>query len=188
VIVTGVVLAAGSGSRMGEPKGTLVVAGTRLVDRAVAALRGGGCSSVIAVVRDGVTVPGAVNIVNPAPDRGLRSSLELGLAAAPDSDAVAVLLADLPGISPAAVRAVLDGWQPGRIAIGVVGRRRVHPTVMAPQRWGAAVALAGLDEGARALLAAHPHDVDEIALSEESASAADLDTPADLAAWESGIR
>lgn len=175
-------LAAGSGSRMGTPKGELVVDGARLVDRAVAALGGAGCVPVIAVVRPGVAVPGTTAVVNPDPARGMRSSLELAVAAAGECDALAVLLVDTPGVGAAAVRAVVAVWTPGRIGVGVYAGRRGHPTVMAPGLWREALALAGPDEGARALLAARPDLVDEVPVSGDPT---DLDTPGDLAAWRS---
>lgn len=165
---------------MGRPKAELVVAGQRLLDRAVAALRDGGCLPVIAVVRQGTAVTGADAVVNPDPDRGMRSSLELAVAAADGADALAVLLVDTPGIGTDAVRAVVAAWRPGRIAIGRYGARRGHPTVMSPAQWRAALESAGPDEGARALLGAHPELVDEVPVAGD---AADLDTPDDLARW-----
>ena len=130
--VIGAVLAAGAGARMGVPKAELTVDGARLVDRAVAALGGGGCASVLAVVRPGVEVPDAVVIVNEHPDRGMRSSLEHAVAAADGRDALAVLLVDTPGVSVDAVAAVVAAWRPGRVAVASYGGRRGHPTVMSP--------------------------------------------------------
>ena len=61
----GVVLAAGSGRRFGEPKAPVVVEGERLVDRAVRVLRQGGCSRVLVVLGAWVgPVAGAEVIVN----------------------------------------------------------------------------------------------------------------------------
>src|SRR3954470_11927488 len=117
---------------MGRPKADLVVAGERLVERAVRVLIDAGCDPVLAVVRAGVAVPGATVVVNPDPDRGMRSSLELAVAAAGDVDALAVLLVDVPGVSAEAVRSVLAAWQAGRIAVGSYSGRRGHPTVAAP--------------------------------------------------------
>ena len=180
--IAGAVLAAGSGSRLGRPKAGLVVDGTRLVDRAVAVLREGGCAPVVAVVRPGTSVAGAVVIVNDDPERGMRSSLELAVAAAgSDADALAVVLVDMPGIGAAAVHAVLAAWRPGRIAIARYGRGRGHPTVMPLDLWRQALALAGPDEGARALLAARADLVDEVPVDGDPA---DLDTPDDLATWQ----
>jgi nicotine blue oxidoreductase len=47
--VAGVVLAAGAGTRFGGPKALVRLDGRRLVDRAVATLRRGGCSPVVVV-------------------------------------------------------------------------------------------------------------------------------------------
>jgi molybdenum cofactor cytidylyltransferase/nicotine blue oxidoreductase len=168
---------------MGAPKAELTVGGARLVDRAVAALRGGGCAPVLAVVRPGVDVAGAVVIVNEDPDRGMRSSLEHAVAAAGDHDALAVLLVDTPGVSADAVAAVVAAWRPGRVAVASYGGRRGHPTVMSPALWRDALAIAGADEGARAFLAGHADLVDDVPAA---GSAADLDTPEDLARWTTG--
>jgi molybdenum cofactor cytidylyltransferase/nicotine blue oxidoreductase len=175
------VLAAGAGTRMGRPKADLVVGGIRLVDRAVAAAREAGCATVLAVVRPGTAVEGAEVVVNPDPARGMRSSLALAVDAAGDVDALAVLLVDAPGITAAAVGAVVGAWVPGRIAVGRYGARRGHPTVMAPSLWREALRVAGPDEGARALLAARPDLVDDV---DGPGDPTDLDTPDDLAAWQ----
>lgn len=178
--VAGAVLAAGAGSRMGGPKASLVLGGERLLDRAVSALRSAGCDPVYAVVRDGTVVPSAVAVVNPDPERGQRTSLELAVRAAGDAPALAVVLVDVPGLTAAAIRTVVDAWRPGRIAVAVGAGRRTHPTVMALDLWREAVGLAGPDEGARALLRARADLVDEIPVD---ADPTDLDTRADLAAW-----
>jgi CTP:molybdopterin cytidylyltransferase MocA len=180
-VIAGAVLAAGSGTRMGRPKADLVVDGQRLLDRTLATLQGAGCEPVIAVVREGTgPVAGAIAVVNPDPARGQRSSLELAVAAGASADAIAVVLVDVPGIGPDAVRTVIAAWRPGRITVARYGTVRGHPTVMAPQLWREALALAGPDEGARALLRVRADQVDEI---EARGDPADLDTPEDLARW-----
>jgi CTP:molybdopterin cytidylyltransferase MocA len=178
--VAAAVLAAGSGSRLGRPKADVVIAGERLLDRAVAAARDAGCAPLYAVVRESTDVVGAVAVVNPDPDRGMRSSLELAVAAAGDAAALLVLLVDNPGVSAAAVEAVAVAWSPGRIAVGRYAERRGHPIVMAPGLWRSAIEDAGPDEGARAFLAAHPDLIDEVDVPGDPA---DLDTPDDLARW-----
>lgn len=185
VHIAGAVLAAGSGSRMGAPKAALVVDGLPLLERATAVLRSAGCEPVVAVVRAGTSASSALTVVNAEPERGQRSSLALALDSAGDVDALVVLLVDMPGISAAAVRAVVAAWRPGRIALARYGRRRGHPTVMAPVLWRLALESAGPDEGARALLAARPDLVDEVAVAGDPS---DLDTPDDLARWLSRSR
>jgi len=178
--VAAAVLAAGSGSRLGRPKAEVVVGGERLLDRAVRVARAAGCEPVLAVVRAGTSVPGARAVVNADPARGQRSSLALAVEGAGPVDALVVLLVDTPGVGEAAVRAVIEAWRPGRIAVGRYGTRRGHPTVMAPALWREALRLAGADEGGRALLAARPELVDEVDVPGDPA---DLDTPDDLARW-----
>ncbi len=173
-------LAAGAGQRMGTPKADLVVGGTRLLDRAVAAARQAGCAPVFAVVREDTGVVDAEVVVNAAPERGMRSSLELAVEAAADTEALAVLLVDVPGIGPDAIRAVVNAWTPGRIAVGRYGDRWAHPIVMAPELWRTALTGAGADEGARALLAARVDLVDPVDVAGDPT---DLDTPEDVARW-----
>jgi CTP:molybdopterin cytidylyltransferase MocA len=184
--VAGAVLAAGSGTRMGTPKAELIVAGRRLLDRAATALRDGGCDPVIAIVRDGTTVSDRVRaVVNLDPARGMRSSLALAVdaAALAGVDALVVLLVDVPGVAADAVRTVVAGWQPGRIAVASYQGTRGHPTVMSPGLWRAALELAGADEGARALLKARADLVDEI---EVAGDPTDLDTPDDMRRYTAG--
>ena len=181
--VAAAVLAAGAGRRMGTPKAELVVAGTRLLDRVLAVVREAGCEPVFAVVRAGVQVDGARPVVNPDPERGMRSSLALAVEAAAGEQALAVLLVDVPGIDAVAVTATTRAWRPGRIAVASYDGRRGHPTVMAPDLWREALALAGPDEGARALLRARPDLVDEVAVTGDPT---DLDTPDDVARWTTG--
>jgi CTP:molybdopterin cytidylyltransferase MocA len=165
---------------MGRPKAQVRLGGLRLVDRAVAALADGGCDSVLAVTRLDLTVPGARVVVNDDPERGIRSSLELAVDSAGD-DALAVMLVDTPGIGATAVRAVVQHWRAhARIAVATFDGRRGHPTVMGVGLWRHAVAMAGPDEGARALLTAHPELIDEVPVEGDPH---DLDYAADLADW-----
>ena len=170
-------LAAGSGRRLGQPKAELVMDGVRLVDRAVRALREGGCEDVVVVTRAGVQVPDAVVIYNLDPDRGMGSSLGLGLAAASGQDAV-IMLVDTPGITADAVRRVLGA--PGDVAIGTYGGRRGHPVRIARRWWPEVTRLAVGDGGARAFLAAHAELVLEVACAGDPR---DIDTAADVEAW-----
>lgn len=179
-MIAGAVLAAGAGRRMGGPKAGLLVGGRRLVDRAVEALTAGGCAPVLAVVRADVDVPGAAVVVNPDPDRGMRSSLELAVefaAAEPQVDALLVLLVDTPGVGAEAVAAVRNAWRPGRITVARYGARRSHPIVMALPNWRESLGSAGPDEGARAYLAGREALVDEIAVPGDPR---DLDGPGDV--------
>jgi CTP:molybdopterin cytidylyltransferase MocA len=164
------------------PKADLLVDGRRLVDRAATVMEVGGCDEVVVVVRaDTGPVDGARVVVNPDPERGMRSSLGAGLDVA-TGDAVAVMLVDTPGIEAEAVARVLDRWRanPERIVVANFVGRRGHPIIMAAPMWRAAVAIAGPDEGARRYLAVNADLVDDIDVTGDPT---DLDRPEDVQAW-----
>jgi molybdenum cofactor cytidylyltransferase len=105
LVVGGVLLAAGSGSRMGhKPKGLLELGGVPLIRRTLIALSGAGLDEVVVVLGEHaehlepVVQDFPVTLVrNPSPQDGQVSSLRLGLAAlSPKLDAVMVALADQP--------------------------------------------------------------------------------------------
>lgn len=176
--VSGLVLAAGAGHRMGRPKADLVVDGERLVDRAVRVLRAGGCAEVVAVVRAGSVAPdGARPVVNPDPERGMGSSLRLALSAAAGDRAV-ILLVDTPEVGVDAIRAVLAVDAP--VAVARYGARRGHPVAIRREWWADVAIRAEGDEGARPFLRAHPELIVDVDCPGDPA---DLDTPEELAAW-----
>jgi CTP:molybdopterin cytidylyltransferase MocA len=179
---TGLVLAAGAGRRMGAPKAELVVDDERLMDRAVRALRDSGCDEVVVVTRVDVEVPDAVVVVNPTPERGMGSSLAIGLDAS-SGDVAVILLVDTPGIGADAVRRVLAA--PGEVAIATYGGRRGHPVRLGRRWWPEVIERAVGDQGARAFLTAHPELVTEVPCSGDPI---DLDTPADIETWRTRRR
>ena len=176
-MTSGIVLAAGAGTRLGRPKAGIVLGGERLVDRAVRVLREGGCTEVVVVVRPGVTVDGAGVVVNPEPERGMGSSLRLGLAAAAGSRA-AIMLVDTPGVGADAVRRVLAADAP--VAIATYDGRRGHPVVIDRPLWTEVSRLAEGDQGARPFMRAHPGLVTEVPCDGDPG---DIDTAPDLAEW-----
>jgi CTP:molybdopterin cytidylyltransferase MocA len=178
VSASGIVLAAGAGRRLGGPKAELVVGGERLVDRAVRVLHESGCAEVVAVVRAGTRVDGAVVIVNSDPDRGMGSSLRLGLAAA-SGDRAAIVLVDTPGITADAVRRTLEVGAP--VAVATYGGRRGHPVVIDRPLWTNVATLAEGDAGARVFLREHPELVTEVPCPGDLA---DIDTAEDLARYQ----
>jgi len=175
VSVSGIVLAAGAGRRLGGPKAELVIAGERLLDRSVRVLHDSGCAEVVAVVRPDTRIEGAVVVVNSDPERGMGSSLRLGLAAA-SGDRAAIVLVDTPGISAEAVRRTLGVAAP--VAVATYGGRRGHPVVIDRPLWTNVAAQAIGDAGARAFLREHPELVTEVPCPGDPA---DIDTAEDLA-------
>lgn len=175
--VAGLVLAAGEGRRFGGPKAPVVIEGERLVDRAVRVLREGGCDPVYVVLGAWAgDVPGAVAVANPEWPEGMGSSLRAGLAAleGETADAVVVTLVDLPGLTAAAVRRLVQA--DGGITAATYDGERGHPVRFAREHWAGVAISARGDAGARDYLRTH---ADEVRLVEvgDVASGEDLDEP-----------
>ena len=159
--ITGIVLAAGAGTRAGGPKALLrMPGGTPWIERATTALLGGGCSRVIVVlgaqailarelVPDDVRV---TTVVAMEWASGLSESLRTGLAAA-TGDAALITLVDLPDLTESVVERVLEGE--GALRQAVYGGTPGHPVYIATEHWLAVAASLSGDRGAREYLLAH---------------------------------
>lgn len=155
--IAGIVLAAGAGTRAGGPKALRLDAeGMPWLQRAVAALREGGCDTVLVVLgaeaeRAAALVPAGVTVVV-AEDwaDGLSASLRAGLAAAPpDATAVVVTLVDLPGLPAAAVgRLLAPPLEASTLRRATYDGRPGHPVGLGRDHWAAAAASAHGDRGA----------------------------------------
>jgi CTP:molybdopterin cytidylyltransferase MocA len=184
VIVDGLLLAAGAGSRMGRPK-ALVVGddGTPWLHASIARLQGGGCRRVTVVLGAAADeaarlVPADVHVVVAADwDEGMGASLRAGLAALDhDADAVLVTLVDLPDITAEVVRRVVAAATgPGVLARATYSGTPGHPVLIGRDHWDDVRATASGDKGARDYLAAHEVVAVECA---DLATGRDVDTPA----------
>ncbi|MDT7536495.1 MAG: hypothetical protein QOI82_80 [Actinomycetota bacterium] len=184
--VAGLLLAAGSGSRIGGPKALLELDGRTFVERGVAVLRDAGCDPVLVVIgADAQTVrPLVVADVVVAVDwaEGVGASLRSGLAVLANTEASAcvVTLVDQPLISVDAVRRVLGLVGQADVAVATYGGEPQHPVLLDRVIWSDVAALAVGDVGARAWMRAHPSRVVDVAC-DGLGSAVDVDTPDDLA-------
>ncbi|MEE6287343.1 NTP transferase domain-containing protein [Georgenia sp. MJ173] len=170
VDTTGVVLAAGAGTRYGMPK-ILVPA---WLDRAVTALRDGGCAPV-AVVTGAARPPlpdDTEEIHCPDWERGIGASLRAALIALqPWPQRLVVHVVDCPDIGRAVVRRVLDdvGEDLGR---SVFDGRPGHPVVLPRRHLAPLLAELADDDGAGRYLRAHTHTTVECG---DLATGADID-------------
>ncbi len=139
VRATGLLLAAGAGTRYGMPK--VLAAKGDWLSRAVSALDHGGCDEVIVVLGaagvDAVELPAPARAVHAADwADGLSASLRAGLSAADAAHAV-IHLVDTPDIGADVVARVLEAARsaPSGLARAVYAGRPGHPVVIARRHW-----------------------------------------------------
>ena len=193
-VPAGLVLAAGEGRRLGQPKALVSLDDELLVDRAIRVARDAGCDPVVVVlgaaadeVVHRASLDGAVVVVNDGWAEGIGSSLRCGLSALTDQHAPAavVLLVDQPDIGAETVRRVIDTWRTsGAVAVvPTYGDQPRNPVLLASSTWAGVAASARGDIGARAWLREHPSDITTVAC-DDLGTDVDIDTPADLERYD----
>ncbi len=168
--VVGVVLGAGSSTRLGRPKQTLPLGATTLLGHVVHEAEASGLDRVVVVlggasagVRSSLEPERAVLVENTAYGTGCASSLLAGLDAAGDCDAVMLLLGDMPGVTTAVVDGVLAQWTEqwaGREVWAAVTRYTTgigHPFVFSAAAFPTLRALHG-DKAVWKIVDAEPED------------------------------
>lgn len=185
-MIGAVVLAAGEGSRFGSAKQVAELDGRPLLEHVLITLASVPMVERTVVVlgaradeiRARVDLHGAEPILCASWSDGQAESLKTGLEALDDVDGALILLGDQPGMTPAAIEAVLahfDGTRPLRAVYdGAPGHPVVLPRALIP----AALELRG-NEGARELLEASGVRRIEVG---HLCEPLDIDTPDDLEA------
>ncbi len=185
MIVDGLLLAAGAGTRMGRPK-ALVVGddGTPWLVAALGRLHDGGCRRVTVVLgaaaaEAATLMEGADAQVVVAADwaEGMSASLRTGLAALdPDADAALVTLVDLPDVTADVIgRVVATATGPDVLARAAYDGTPGHPVLIGRAHWAGVIATATGDHGARHYL--KPREVVQVECG-DLATGRDVDTPA----------
>ncbi|MGB6021430.1 MAG: nucleotidyltransferase family protein [Ornithinimicrobium sp.] len=205
--VTGLLLAAGQGSRMGSPKAVVEVEGRTLTERAVDVLLDGGCANVLVVLgADAQRVRARLEAGRSAwGDRvrtaecanwagGVSESLRTGLAALAARgrrcpQATLIHLVDLPDIGADVVGRVLDqgregGWSTALSRAAYQGRAG-HPALLGVTHWQGVMDTAVGDRGAGPYMR---HNEAVLVDCDDLSHGADIDTPAELAAYLDGRR
>jgi molybdenum cofactor cytidylyltransferase len=190
LVVGAVLLAAGSGSRLGHrPKSLLELGGVPLIRRQLIALSGAGVDELVVVLGhhaeliEPVVRDFPVTIVhNPVPDDGQPSSVRVGLQAlAGRLDAVIVALADQPLLNAQDIGALIGAFK--KRGSGSMVVPRVHGEPGNPVIFEAAVRdewLAGdIDAACRRWRQDHPERVHWFE-TDNRRYRIDIDTPEDL--------
>ncbi len=179
--LTGIVLAAGAGSRLGLPKALMRTAdGQPWVARAADLLRAAGCDPVLvmlgaAAAEAAALVPADTHIlVVESWEEGIAASLRAGLEAA-EGTAALITLVDLPDLPAEVVARVLDPpVEHGTLRRAVFDGSPGHPVLLGRDHWAELAGTLVGDQGARAYLNGHGvievecgdlfdgHDIDQI--------------------------
>ena len=194
-MIPAIVLAAGKSSRMGRTKALLPIgaSGETFLARIVRVLREGGVSTIVVVTGgDAAAVRASLPrddasltvVENPHFEEGQLSSLHVGLAAVEqrydDVEAAMVTLVDLPLISAATVRAVLDTFRVHPNAPLVRPRRagrHGHPVIFNRSIFGE-LRRSDPSKGAKAVV--HAHAAEEVNVDvDDDGAFTDIDTPED---------
>jgi len=187
-VIPAIVLAAGRSSRMGRAKATLPTGdGHTFLTRIVQTFLDADVDDVIVVVgHDADAIAASFSesglparfVVNRDYERGQLSSLLAGLDVIdrPGVTAVLVTLVDVPLVSPATVRAVIDSYRRTRAPIvrPTSGARHGHPLLIDRSIFGALRA-ADPSTGAKPIVRAHATAAGDIVIDDEGAFT-DVDT------------
>ena len=182
--VAGVLLAAGEGSRFGQPKALVKLNGQTLAERGVHLLRAGGAHPILVVTGAApVELDGTQSVYNPEWRTGMGSSLRAALQALSDTDvgAVVVALADQPLVGAEAVARLIAAYRDGAsVAVAAYHGQPRNPVLLAREHWAEVIAMATGDQGARTFLRTRP-DLVTLVECGDTGRPDDIDTPADLA-------
>jgi molybdenum cofactor cytidylyltransferase len=168
-VVAGVVLGAGGSRRLGRPKQVLPYRGGTLLGHVVGVARECPFEQVVVAiggaadeVRAGVDLDGLDVVVVEAYGEGCSSSIGAALGALDPRCAVMVLmLGDQPGVTPAAVRALLAGRGDAPLAVCRYEDGPGHPIAFARETFPDLAALHG-DKGVWRLLDRRRDEVAEV--------------------------
>lgn len=161
-LVAALILAAGSSRRFGSDKRQALITDDLRVLQASCANAHQAFADVRVVLREeddaaALGLDPQVHVVrSPLADLGMGHSLASGVTALADStaEAVAILLGDMPWLSPSTLLALAALADPQRIIVPTYEGQQGHPVIIGRQFWPQLQQLSG-DRGAQALIKAH---------------------------------
>jgi CTP:molybdopterin cytidylyltransferase MocA len=193
--IAAVVLAAGKSERFGGQKLCEQLDGEPLIQRVVRQALESKLDSVCVVLGyEADRVRGCIDILkshtalmtieNRSFSEGIGRSIAEGISAVSQwADAAMIILADMPGVDPELIDAVIGAYKKSnaRLCYPAAGGRPGHPVIFRKDFFADLMKLGG-DEGARKIVEGNRQWAKVVKLSGER-SQADVDTPADLGKW-----
>lgn len=172
--VSGLILAAGASTRLGQPKQLLPFKDTTLLGWAVRQFESSSALNEVVVVLGNTADEvqkqvkfGRSRVVeNRTTGEGCSASYTIGIGACdPNTDAMVVLLGDQPGVTPEIVERVVGSWKQdgGEIVLANYQGRRGHPMLFSKHLFLQLVGLHG-DKAVWKIVDQHPEWVREVAM------------------------
>ena len=185
--VAGVLLAAGTSSRMGRNKLFLRLGGTSVLRRAVATAREAGFDPVLVVLghesdRALAELEGlsCTPVLNQEYASGMNTSVRAGISAVPaDATGAVLMLADMPFVTAGMLRSLVDRYRAGEepLVVSTYGEVLAPPIFYGRRLFGELRALDGDGCGKRVVKA---HRAEAIEVEWPPSALTDLDVPDDL--------
>jgi molybdenum cofactor cytidylyltransferase len=190
--IAGVLLAAGTASRMGRNKMLLDLGGESMLRRAARQALDGGLSPLLVVLghqaeesRRELAGLACEVVLNPDYEQGVNSSVKRGIAALPpDARAAMVLLADMPFVDAGMIASLIDRYREGDAPLVISDYDGVNAPPMLYDRslFGELLEMTGEGCG-RQVVKRHRSEAD--VLCWPTSALADLDLPDDYERWKS---
>ena len=167
--ISGIILAAGLSTRMGEPKQLLPFGNSTIIETVIDNLLGSKLNEVIVVVgHEAEKVRARIQhkpvkiVFNPDYQKGMLTSAQYGVQSiSASADAFAMTLVDLPLITPDLVNIVIDTYVQTEAGISVpsYNYRRGHPVIFDRRYAAEILALEGDSGGVRSLFQKYADDI-----------------------------
>jgi len=187
-MISAVVLAAGTSSRMGEPKPLVPLGDRPLLSRVLESVHGSRVEDIVLVLGDSAArvqrelpMEGVTVVENPSYRDGMSSSLRKGIASlSPATEAFFVVLGDQPFVRSETFDALIAARRASgsRIVLPTYGGVRGNPVLLDRSLSAEADTLTG-DRGCRALHERHPTETLEVPVDDPGVLI-DLDTPEEV--------
>ena len=183
-----IMLAAGNSRRFGSNKLMYEVDGVPMYQRTLRLLQKAAeripDSRIVVVTQpqyseiiDVVKETGAEVLFNPKPERGIASSMQIGLEIAKDADACLFTVSDQPWLTAETIIALYDAFQSENkgMACTIRGEKTGNPCIFSKKYYRELMEITG-DKGGKQIIKRYPEDVTYLKISDEREQQ-DVDVP-----------
>lgn len=120
---------------------------------------------------------GAEALINPQPERGISSSMQIGLESAKDADACLFTVSDQPWLTAETIIALYDAFQSENkgMACTIRGEKTGNPCIFSKKYYRELMEITG-DKGGKQIIKRYPEDVTYLKISDER-ELQDVDVP-----------